>query len=98
MELIDAYRTQDMAALSGGGAGSEGLTGITLKGLDQPLTNTPSGTDSENSLRRTSTADGFGFEEYQFTEGAVRVFNRNLRSRSAIEFHAFAPLEALTCV
>jgi hypothetical protein len=28
----------------------------------------------------------------------VCLFDRNLHSRSAIEFHAFAPLEALPCV
>jgi hypothetical protein len=30
--------------------------------------------------------------------GTVRVFDRNLLSRSAIEFHAFAPLDARPCV
>jgi hypothetical protein len=28
----------------------------------------------------------------------VRVFHRNVHSRSAVEFHAFAPLEALPCM
>jgi hypothetical protein len=33
-----------------------------------------------------------------YKHGTVRIFDRNLHSRSAIEFHTFAPLEALPCV